>query len=107
MSLTFLTGPFATGSGQFDFGQLREHVRYWEPWPRRMRAVIAGEMVLDSRRGLLLCETATFPVHYFPLEDFSQELLVLPDSQEVRDERRWGLKVADTLIDDCVTRHPG
>ena len=70
MSLTFLTGPFATGSGQFDFGQLPEHVRYWEPWPRRMRAVIAGETVLDSRRGLLLYETATFSGPLFPVGGF-------------------------------------
>ncbi len=59
MSLThpFARAPFGTHrSGRFDFDP-PEHVRYWEPWPRRMRAVLAGQTVLDSSRGILLWET--------------------------------------------------
>jgi hypothetical protein len=62
MSLTspFNRAPFGPRSGEFDFSP-PEHVRYWEPWPRRMRAVLSGETVLDSRRGVLLWETGMFP----------------------------------------------
>jgi uncharacterized protein (DUF427 family) len=40
-----------------------------------MRAVLAGETVLDSRRGIVLRETGAFPAYYYPLEDIRQDLL--------------------------------
>lgn len=39
-----------------------------------MRAVLAGETVLDSRRGIVLWETGAFPA-YYPLKDIRQDLL--------------------------------
>ena len=56
MSLTFGRAPFAAQRGSFDF-PVPDHVRYWEPWPRRMRAILGGATVLDSRRGVVLHET--------------------------------------------------
>lgn len=49
---------------------------YVEPWHRRMRAVFAGETVLDSSGGKLLYETDSLPLHYYPLADLREDFLV-------------------------------
>lgn len=107
MSLTFGSGPFGPGGGEFDFGPPPKQVRYWEPWPRRMRAMLAGETVLDSRRGSVLYETGAFPVYYFPLADVRQDLLERavadPGAPEVR---RWHLRVGERLVENAVTASP-
>jgi uncharacterized protein (DUF427 family) len=43
---------------------LPKRVRYWEPWPRRMRAVLEGGSVIDSRRAVMLWQTGAFPDLY-------------------------------------------
>ncbi len=40
-----------------------------QPFPRRVRAEFAGRTVLDTRRGLLLHETAILPQLYVPEDD--------------------------------------
>ena len=52
-----------------------DHVRYREPWPRRMRAILGGVTVLDSRRGVVLHETGHLPEHYYPVDDLDPDLL--------------------------------
>lgn len=105
MSLTFGSGPFGRGGGAFDFGPVPEHVRYWEPWPRRMRAMLAGETVLDSRRTMVLHETGTFPVHYFPLEDLRRDLLEAAAEREPG-VGSWSLRVGERLVERCVVASP-
>jgi uncharacterized protein (DUF427 family) len=51
------------------------HRLFFEPHPRRIRAVLNGRTVLDTVRGHLLHETNILPVLYAPLEDFDAELL--------------------------------
>ena len=45
------------------------------PSLKRVRAEIAGTVVADSTRTLLLLERGHFPVYYFPPEDVRQDLL--------------------------------
>lgn len=45
------------------------------PFPRRVRALLGGETVLDTRRGRLLHETAHLPQLYLPREDVRADLL--------------------------------
>ena len=109
MSLThpFARSPFGTRSGgQFDFSP-PEHVRYWEPWPRRMRAVLAGETVLDSRRGILLWETGNFPAYYYPLEDIRPDLLDGSTSEDGQDRpKRWSVRRLTRLVVTSVSATP-
>lgn len=52
---------------------LPERVRYWEPWPRRMRAILDGRTVVDSRRAVMLWQTGSFPDLYYPRADIDAE----------------------------------
>ena len=119
MSLTspFGRAPFEARGGEFDFTP-PERVRYWEPWPRRMRAVRAGETVLDSRRGVLLWESGNFPAFYYPLEDVRQDLLgeehtsTSPRDPEGEELLRGYVALDDRAVDrwfeedDAVYAHP-
>lgn len=101
MSLTFGKAPFGANRGAYNFGPVPEQVSYVEDWPRRMRAVFAGETVLDSRRGKMLHRTGTFPTWLFPLQDLREDALIVVEAG-----RRWTLRVADRSADDAVTTAP-
>ncbi len=77
MSLTIGTAPFAPRpGGSFNFVPDRPaHALYFEDSPRRVRGVLAGETVVDSRDVKLLHETALLPVWYFPEADVRADLL--------------------------------
>jgi uncharacterized protein (DUF427 family) len=66
MSLTAGRGPFGRSSrGRFDF-DAPEHVVYVEDFPRRVRAVVAGQVVVDSDDVVLVHETGALPHYAFP-----------------------------------------
>src|SRR5919204_3652670 len=78
MSLTVGTGPFAKepqGSFNFRVEAPTGSVLFFDPVPQRIRAVLGGETVVDSRRAKLLHETGHLPVYYFPDEDVRFDLL--------------------------------
>src|SRR5205085_3382315 len=78
MSLTVGNGPFGKkpqGTFNFDVAPPTGSVLFFDPVPQRIRAVFAGETVVDSQNARLLHETGHLPVYYFPLEDVRQDLL--------------------------------
>jgi uncharacterized protein (DUF427 family) len=48
---------------------------YLEPTPKRIRVVVGGETVADSRSAMLLHESGHQPIYYFPPGDVRSELL--------------------------------
>src|SRR4030095_8593376 len=70
----------ALGDENLRRGPHRVHV---EPSPRRVRVIVGGENIRDSRRVLLLRETGHLPVYYFPPEDVRADLLQ-PTDQHTR-----------------------
>jgi len=50
-------------------------VDHVEPVPRRIRARLAGEVVLDTTRALYVWEWPAYPQYYVPLDDVRRELL--------------------------------
>ena len=50
-------------------------VNHVEPVPRRIRAFLGGEQVLDTSRALYVWEWPNYPQYYIPLVDVRQELL--------------------------------
>ncbi|MPY81199.1 MAG: DUF427 domain-containing protein [Actinophytocola sp.] len=81
MTLTMGTGPFGEQrAGVFNAGlSAPEHLLYFEPIGKRVRASFGGETVADSTRVWMLHETGHLPVYYFPFDDVCTELLERSD----------------------------
>lgn len=63
-------------SGEFNFDPPPPgRALYLEPTPKRIRAVVNGETVADSRRAMLLQESGLQPIYYFPPQDVRADLL--------------------------------
>ena len=81
MTLTFGKAPFTRPPGgvyNFDFERVApEHILYLEPVPKRIRGQVAGETIVDTRRGYMLHETGQLIQWYIPLEDVRRDLLEL------------------------------
>jgi uncharacterized protein (DUF427 family) len=77
MGLMTGTGPLGRKpAGTFNFEPPPAgRALYLEPTPKRIRVVVAGETIADSRRAMLLHESGQQPIYYFPPEDVRSELL--------------------------------
>jgi uncharacterized protein (DUF427 family) len=77
MSLTVGTGPFGKRpAGLFNTAiDPPGALIFWDPVPHRVRALCAGETLVDSTNVKLLHETGRLPIYYFPEEDLRHELL--------------------------------
>jgi uncharacterized protein (DUF427 family) len=51
----------------------------FEPCPRRVRVMVAGETVADSTAVMYMHEKAHVPVYYFPRDDVRMDLLTATD----------------------------
>ncbi len=82
-----------------DYPQLIIPVNHIEPVPRRVRAVLAGEVVLDTTGALYVWEAPYYPQFYIPLADVDASLLIDEDHPERLGRgpaRRHGLRVGET-----------
>ncbi len=73
-------------------------VDHIEPVPRRIRAVLGGEVVLDTTRALYVWEWQPYPQFYVPLADVRPDVLVDEDHvQQLKRgrARRHGLRVGE------------
>jgi uncharacterized protein (DUF427 family) len=73
-------------------------VGHVEPVPRRVRATLGGETVLDTTAARYVWETSYFPQYYVPLADVRAELLVKERAAQpspVGTVERHGLRVGD------------
>jgi uncharacterized protein (DUF427 family) len=71
-----------------------------EPAPRRVRGVLNGAVVFDTRRALYVWEVPYYPQYYIPVEDVARELLVDEGrelSLRLGMARRLGLRVAGEI----------
>jgi uncharacterized protein (DUF427 family) len=69
-----------------------------EPVPRRIRAVLAGETVVDTTAARYVWEWPAFPQYYIPLADVRAEALVDEDGTEQTsrgDVKIFGVRVGD------------
>jgi uncharacterized protein (DUF427 family) len=108
VSLTVGRGPFGhRPAGSFDF-DAPSTVVYTEPFPRRVRAVLGGAAIADSRHAQLLFETGRLPVIYAPEADVRLDRI--PGDSLTRHERlpghvaiRWAF--ADAWFDEDEEMH--
>jgi len=79
VSLTSGTGPFGPhAKGQLNFAP-PERVVYVEPWPRRVRALTNGSVIVDSESTFLVYESGRLPRYAFPAEDVAGEARARPE----------------------------
>ncbi|MDW3177404.1 MAG: DUF427 domain-containing protein [Acidimicrobiia bacterium] len=108
MTLTLGTGPLAAGAPTttnyvFDGPQ---HQLLFISFPRRIRAVLAGQTIVDSERVMLLHESNIFPVLYFPRDDISMDLLEQTAHSThcpfKGDATYWTIRAGDTVAENAV-----
>lgn len=114
MTLTLGTGPFGRSTGgRFNFdldGASPAHRLFLQPYGLRVRAAVAGTIVLDSDRVQLLHETGIPPRIYAPLEDFRSDLLE-PTATSTHcpfkgDASYWSLRLGGRVVEDAVWAYP-
>ena len=112
MTLTVGSGPFGQRpGGEFNFEIPRKKgVIYFEDFPRRMRALFAGETIVDSRHAKLLHEQNHLPVLYFPEDEVRTELLDPTDHSThcpfKGDASYWSVRVGDQIAENAVWSYP-
>ena len=102
MSLTIASGPLAIRPAPSNYAiDGPAHRLFFEPHPRRVRAVLAGRTVLDTVRGQLLHESNLLPVLYVPIEDLDAGALEPTDKRThcpfKGDASYWSLRVGDRV----------
>ncbi len=83
-------------------------VNHVEPVPRRIRAFLAGELVLDTVRARYVWEWPFYPQYYIPIADVHPDLLV--DEERTEQSRRgtvrlYGLRSGETTRPGCGRLH--
>src|SRR5438105_2635971 len=112
MGLTSGTGPFGKQpAGAFNFERPRtEGVIYFEPSPRRMRGLLGGETVVDSRHAMLLHEHGKLPVYYYPEDEVRMDLLEPTDHTShcpwKGDASYWTVRVGDRVAENAAWGYP-
>jgi uncharacterized protein (DUF427 family) len=112
MSLMLGTGPF----GQHPAGEFnretpeRRGLILFEDSPRRIRGLLGGETIVDSRRVKLLHEHAHLPVYYFPREDVRLDLLE-PTDHHTRcpykgEASYWTVRASERVAENAVWGYP-
>ncbi|MGI5121002.1 DUF427 domain-containing protein [Marinactinospora thermotolerans] len=112
MSLTLGGGPLAADAPttvNYSVDGPR-HALYLHPFPRRVRAELAGTIVLDSDHGHLLHETGLLPVLYVPMEDVTPALLTATDHTThcpyKGDAAYWSVTVGDRTAENALWAYP-
>jgi len=84
----------------------RGHLVRLELSPRKVRAVLNGVSVADSRRVALLHETGHLPVYYFPKDDVRMDMLTRTEHSShcpfKGDATYWSIEVPDRVAENAV-----
>jgi uncharacterized protein (DUF427 family) len=82
----------------------------FEPTPRRLRVEVAGEIIADTTRGMLLLESGHQPVYYFPRADVRFDLLHASEHKThcpyKGDAAYWHLTIGGRTIENAVWGYP-
>jgi uncharacterized protein (DUF427 family) len=83
-----------------------DHKLLFDPFPRRIRAVFEGEVVVDSRQAMQLHETTLLPQLYVPEGDIRADLRE-PTDHHTRcpfkgQASYWSVRVGDRVAENAV-----
>ena len=83
---------------------------YLEPTPKRIRVIVAGETIADSRRAMMLHESGHQPIYYFPPEDVRSDLLEPSDRHthcpKKGDASYYTIRVGEQVVDAGAWYYP-
>lgn len=107
MSLTIAQAPLAAHPADANYRlEGPAHRLFFEPFARRVRAVLAAETVLDTRRGRLLHETGLLPQLYVPREDTRFDCFERTDTRTIcpfkGEASYWSIRVGERVATDAV-----
>lgn len=112
MSLTRSHGPLSVDAPKTVNFRIEgpAHKLLAHPFPRRVRAEVAGRTVLDTRGGVLLHETALLPRFYVPETDIDQGLFI-PSEHMTHcpfkgDATYRTLRVGDRVVENALWAYP-
>src|SRR5947209_3046041 len=106
------TGPLSRRpAGQFNFDPPAPGSElYLEPTPKRVRAVIGGETIADSRRAMLLSESGLQPLYYFPREDVRTDLFEPSDKHTHCPKKGqasyYTVRIGERVVEDVAWYYP-
>jgi uncharacterized protein (DUF427 family) len=106
------TGPLSKNpAGSFNFEPPPPgRAVYLEPAPKRIRVVLAGETIADSRHALMLHESGLQPIYYFPPEDVRTDLFEPTDKHthcpKKGDASYYSIRVGDRLVENAAWYYP-
>lgn len=112
MSLTKSDGPLGAKSTPPTNYEVDgpKHRIMWGEFPRRIRAEVAGEVVLDTGDAHLLHESEMLPVPYVPEAALNWDLLEPTETSThcpfKGDARYWSIRVGATVVEDAVWNYP-
>ena len=112
MGLMTGTGPLGRKpAGTFNFEPPPPgRALYLEPTPKRIRVVVGGETVADSRGAMMLHESGHQPIYYFPPGDLRAELLEPSDRHthcpKKGDASYYTIRVGDHVVDAGAWYYP-
>lgn len=106
------TGPLSPSpAGTFNFDPPSPgSALYLEVTPKRVRALVEGEVVADSRHTVLLQESGHQPTYYFPPEDVRSDLLH-PSEKHTRCPKKgqasyYSIRVGERVVKDAAWYYP-
>lgn len=108
MTLTLGTAPIGATSPEATNYTIEgpRHRLLMTPFPRRIRAEVAGVTVLDTVGGQLVHESNMLPVLYVPMEDVDMSLLEATDHSThcpfKGDASYWTIRVGDRVVENAV-----
>ncbi len=112
MGLMTGTGPLGRAPiGRFNFEPPEPgRALFLEPSPKRVRVVVSGETVADSRSVQMLHESGHQPIYYFPPEDVRADLLE-PSDRKTRCPKKGeasyhSIRVGDHVVENGAWYYP-
>jgi uncharacterized protein (DUF427 family) len=112
MGLMTGTGPFGrVPAGRFNFEPPEPgRALYLDPSPKRVRVVVAGETIADSRRVSLLHESGHQPIYYFPPEDVRADVLERSDRHtgcpKKGEASYYTIRIGERVVQDAAWYYP-
>ncbi|HWF53665.1 MAG TPA: DUF427 domain-containing protein [Solirubrobacteraceae bacterium] len=112
MALMAGNGPFGhKPAGRFNFEPPPPgRALYLDPSPKRIRVMLGGETIADSRRAFLLHESGHMVLYYFPPEDVRSEFLEPTEHHshcpKKGDASYYTLRAGDRVVENGAWYYP-